>query len=364
MMGTSSGKPEVVVAMSGGVDSSVAAALLAQQGYHVTGVTMKIWDGPPSNGARHHGCYGPGEEADIEDAREVARRLGISFYIVDLSSEYRSGIMEYVRREYLSGRTPNPCSFCNPRIKFGALVDKVAEQGLRFDYFATGHYARVEYSSGEDRFFLKKARDTAKDQSYFLALLSREQLAHTLFPLGEYFKTEVRKLALDFGLNVAAKLDSQDFVPGGYESVLGLSTPGPVLDRHGDEIGRHKGIAYYTVGQRRGLGIASERPLYVTRLDPTRNAVIVGERDEIYSDNFIVSNLNWLAIDSLQGPLNFKARIRSRHNEAEALVTPLENDKAYVKFKEPQMAVTPGQTAVFYDGDVVVGGGTIEVTEA
>jgi tRNA-uridine 2-sulfurtransferase len=359
-MGTLLGKPEVVVAMSGGVDSSVAAALLAQQGYHVTGVTMKIWDGPPSSGARHHGCYGPGEESDIEDAREVTRRFGIPFHVVDLSSEYRSEIMEYVRREYLNGRTPNPCSYCNPRIKFGALVEKIAGQGVRFDYFATGHYARVEYSPGENRFFLKKARDTAKDQSYFLALLSREQLAHTLFPLGKYFKTEVRKLALDFSLDVAAKLDSQDFVPGGYESVLGLSIPGPVLDSHGEEIGRHRGIAYYTVGQRRGLGIASDRPLYVTRLDPTKNVVIVGDRDEVYADNFIASNLNWLAIDSLHGSLDIKVRIRSRHEEAEALVTPLENGKVYVKFKEPQFAVTPGQTAVFYNGDIVVGGGTIE----
>jgi tRNA-specific 2-thiouridylase len=363
-MGTSSYKPEVIIAMSGGVDSSVTAALLDQRGYHVTGVTMKIWDGPPSSGARHHGCYGPGEESDIEDAREVARRLGISFHVVDLSSEYRSEIMEYVRREYLSGRTPNPCSYCNPRIKFGALVEKIARQGVRFDYFATGHYARVEYDSSRDRYILKKARDIAKDQSYFLALLSREQLAHTLFPLGEYSKTEVRKLALDFGLDVATKLDSQDFVPGGYESVLGLSTPGPVLDCHGDEIGRHKGIAYYTVGQRRGLGIASERPLYVTRLDPTKNAVVVGERDEIYAGSFIASNLNWLAIDSLQGPLDIKVRIRSRHEEAEAMVTPLENGQVYVKFKEPQLAITPGQTAVFYDGEIVVGGGTIEGTEA
>jgi tRNA-uridine 2-sulfurtransferase len=355
-----SSKPQVLVAMSGGVDSSVAAALLVSQGYRVTGVTMKIWDGLPASTPKHHGCYGPGEETDIEDAREVTRRLGIPFYVIDLSSEYHAEIMDYVRREYLNGRTPNPCSFCNPRIKFGALVAKIAGKGIHFDYFATGHYARVEHDLSKKRYVLKKARDSGKDQSYFLTLLPRDQLAHTLFPLGGYLKTEVRKFALDFGLDVASKSDSQDFVPGGYESVMGLSIPGPVLDRHGDEIGRHQGIAYYTVGQRRGLGISSEKPLYVTRLDPVKNAVIVGDLNEVYAGGFIVSNLNWLAIDSLSGSLEVKAKIRSRHEAAKAIVTPVDNDQAYVKFDEPQLAITPGQTAVFYDGDVVVGGGTIE----
>jgi tRNA-specific 2-thiouridylase len=353
----------VVVAMSGGVDSSVAAALLKQQGYDVIGVTMKTWETTIPTPAARHGCYGPGAEDDIEDARKVALRLGILFHVIDLSLEYKSEVLDYFREEYLSGRTPNPCTRCNPRLKFGALVRKVKESGIEFNYFATGHYARLEYSEQENHILLKKAQDLKKDQSYFLALLSREQLKHALFPLGEYTKPQVRKLASEFGLGVSDKADSQDFVSGDYISLLGPLMPGPILDRFGHELGRHMGIGHHTIGQRKGLGISSAKPLYVTNLDPIRNAVIVGDKEEIFHHSLLASQLNWLAIDRLDRPIKTKARIRYRHQEADAGITPVDEARVYVKFAEPQMAITPGQTIVFYDGDIVVGGGIIEKSE-
>jgi len=353
----------VVVAMSGGVDSSMAAALLKQRGCDVTGVTMRIWGGAPSAEGPRHGCYGPGEQADIDDAKQVAHTLKIPFHVLDLSKEYESEVLNYFRSEYALGRTPNPCSRCNPLIKFGALAKKVEESGIGFDYFATGLYARVEYDEKKKRKVLKKAKDLSKDQSYFLALLSREQIDRCLFPLGEHTKQEVRRLAAELGLPIAVKPDSQDFASGGYSFLLGSSNPGPILDGQGRHLGEHRGIAYHTIGQRKGLGISGSKPMYVTEIDPARNAVIVGERGEVYKHRLIASNVNWIAIDGLERPAEFKARIRYRHQEADALVTPLVGNKARVEFAEPQMAITPGQTVVFYDGDVVVGGGTIEKAE-
>lgn len=354
-------KKRVVVAMSGGVDSAVAAALLCQQGYYVTGVTMKIWDGCKYPDVRRHGCYGPGEEANIEDARAVANTLKIPHIVIDLTTEFNNEILDYVKNEYSQGRTPNPCTRCNPRLKFGALARKVLSQGLPYDYFATGHYARIEYEPEKKRFLLKKARDRKKDQSYFLALLSQEQLAGTLFPLGQLLKSEVRDLALNFGLNVSRKADSQDFFTGDYNSFFGLSNPGPIINQNGVELGRHKGISFHTVGQRKGLGITSEKPMYVIKIDPGKNVVIVGERNQLFEDQFIASSLNWVGIDGIHNPLKVAAVIRSRHEEAGALVTPVEADRVHVKFNEPQMAVTPGQTVVFYDDDILLGGGVIEM---
>jgi tRNA-uridine 2-sulfurtransferase len=353
-------KMEVLVAMSGGVDSSVAAALLCRQGHRVTGVTMTVWDGPMSESDGRQGCYGPGVSTDIEDARRVAVQLGIPFRVFDLSSEYREEILNYLRAEYRDGRTPNPCSRCNPRIKFGALVQKAAASGIQFDYFATGHYARIDFDSTRNRFLLKKALDPARDQSYFLAFLSPKQISRTLLPVGEYAKSQVRAIASELGLCVSSKKDSQDFVAGGYTSLLDHQIPGPILNDQGLEIGRHRGIGYYTIGQRKGLGIASGQPLYVKEIDPLRNAVIVGERDGVYEDNLIASHLNWVGIDRIDGPLNLSAKIRYRYEEAEALLTPLSADAVSVQFRKPQLAVTPGQTVVFYDRDVVVGAGVIE----
>ncbi|MFC1939618.1 tRNA 2-thiouridine(34) synthase MnmA [Chloroflexota bacterium] len=354
---------KVVVAMSGGVDSSVAAALLKEKGYQVYGVTMRIWDGKAFPGERtHHGCYGPGEEEDIEDARKVARILGIPFSVLDLRQEYKVEVLDYFCHEYLSGRTPNPCLICNHRVKFDALLKKAQDSGIEFDYFATGHYARVEYNKSKQRYLLKKARDQNKDQSYFISLLSQEQLGSSLFPIGNYIKEEVRKIASDLGLGTGNKQDSQDFIAGGYSELVKTAQPGPILNNQGEVLGEHKGIPFYTIGQRQGLGISNREPLYVTDIDPEKNAITVGSKEEIYQDEFTASRLNWIAIEKLEKPTKVKAKIRYAHEEAEALVTPLSEDRVYAKFEEPQMAITPGQAAVFYRDDVVLGGGTIERT--
>ncbi len=352
---------KVMVAMSGGVDSSVAAALLKEQGYQVSGVTMKIWNGdaPSAKGARH-GCYGPGEEEDIEDAREVARTLGIPFHVLDLRQEYQAEVLDYFRHEYRSGRTPSPCPECNHKVKFDALLRKTRERGIEFDRFATGHYARVEYDKSRNRYLLKKARDVSKDQCYFLSLLSQEQLSHSLFPLGEHNKEKVREMASHFGLSVHDKAESQDFIAGGYFSLVEATPPGPIIDHGGNILGEHQGISSYTIGQRRGLGISAKEPLYVIGIDQENNAIIAGSKEELYQDELVASSVNWIAIDELRQPLEVKARIRCHHREAEAVVSPLSKDEVQVKFKQPQMAIAPGQTVVFYLEDVVVGGGTIE----
>lgn len=354
--------PKVAVAMSGGVDSSVAAALLKEKGYEVIGVTMKVWDGEtlPANGTRH-ACYGPGEEEDLEDARKVAQVLGIPLNIFDLRQEYKIEVLDYFCHEYLSGRTPNPCIRCNRRVKFDALLEKARDTGIEFDYFATGHYARVEHDESGSRYLLKKAKDMAKDQSYFLFALSQEQLSSALFPLGNHTKEEVRKMARDLGLGIDDKPESQDFFAGDYSSLLGkVARPGPILNKEGEILGEHRGIPFYTIGQRKGLGISSKEPLYVTAIDQGKNVIVVGPKEEVYGDELVAMELNWIAIQELSRPVDLKAKIRYLHKEAEAMVIPLDEDKVHVKFKEPQMAITPGQAVVFYDDDTVIGGGTIE----
>jgi tRNA-specific 2-thiouridylase len=355
---------KVVVAMSGGVDSSVAAAILKERGYEVIGITMKVWDGEalPGDDTRHS-CYGPGEEEDIEDARKVAQVLGIPFYTFDLRQEYKAQVLDYFCHEYLLGRTPNPCIRCNRRIKFGALLKKARDSGLEFDYFASGHYARVEYDEGKRRYLLKKAKDMAKDQSYFLFSLSQEHLGRSLFPLASYTKGEVRKLSRALGLGIEDKPESQNFIAGGYSTLMeAVAKPGPILNKEGKILGEHRGIPFYTIGQRKGLGISYREPLYVTGIDQGRNAIIAGTKEEVYKDGLLASELNWIAIEELKRSIEVKARIRYLHKEAEAMVIPLEDDKVRVKFNEPQMAITPGQAVVFYDDDTVVGGGTIERT--
>ena len=354
--------PKVAVAMSGGVDSSVAAALLKEKGYEVIGVTMKVWDGEtlPANGTRH-ACYGPGEEEDLEDARKVAQVLGIPLNIFDLRQEYKIEVLDYFCHEYLSGRTPNPCIRCNRRVKFDALLEKARDTGIEFDYFATGHYARVEHDESRSRYLLKKAKDMAKDQSYFLFALSQEQLSNSLFPLGNHTKEEVRKMARDLELGIDDKPESQDFFAGDYSSLLGkVARPGPILNKEGEILGEHRGIPFYTIGQRKGLGISSKEPLYVTAIDQGKNVIVVGPKEEVYGDELVAMELNWIAIQELSRPVDLKAKIRYLHKEAEAMVIPLDEDKVHVKFKEPQMAITPGQAVVFYDDDTVIGGGTIE----
>jgi tRNA-specific 2-thiouridylase len=345
---------KVVIAMSGGVDSSVAAALLKEEGHEVIGMTMQLM---PRN---ENACGGLDA---IEDAKKVAYQLGIPHYVIDFRDIFARTIIDDFCQEYSLGRTPNPCVRCNEYIKFGALREKAAAIGA--DFIATGHYARIERDGNQ--MYLKKGADTKKDQSYFLCRLTREQLSHTVFPIGYLTKTQVRQIAREKGLPTASRPESQEicFIPdndyAGFikNHIPQSSQPGPILDGLGNVLGEHRGITAYTIGQRHGLGIATAEPLYVTAIAPDRNAVVVGTKAQTYGTEMVAGNLNWLATDRLEHPINIKAKVRYRHPEAEATVTPLDNDNVYVKFTAPQMAITPGQTIAFYDGNTVIGGGTI-----
>ena len=354
----------VVIAMSGGVDSSVAAALLKKQGYQAIGVTMQIW--PKDRlGDKFGGCCGIGA---VEDARRVAYKLGIPHYVMNFRNIFEQKVISDFCREYSRGRTPNPCVRCNQHIKFDALLKRA--EGLDADFIATGHYARIEVDEATGRYNLRKGVDRRKDQSYFLYTLNQEQLSHVLMPVGGFTKDRVREIASEMGLPVATKSESQEicFIPDDdypqflKDYVPQAAMPGPIMDEQENILGTHHGILSYTVGQRKRLGIAATEPLYVTAIEPERNAVIVGNKQEAHGDELIASEMNWITITELKQTIIAKARIRYRHAEAEAQVIPTGKSKVYVKFKEPQSAITPGQAIVFYDGETVIGGGTIDQT--
>jgi len=308
-----------------------------------------------------HACFGPGEKEDLEVSRAVCSKLGIPFYVIDLREAYKHYVIDTFRNEYLAGRTPNPCIVCNKKLKFGFLLKRAKEMGVDFDYFATGHYARVQKKGS--RFLLKKAADLTKDQTYFLYRLTSDQLSRTLFPLGEFTKQQVRKMAHSLELPTADRSESQDFIAGGDYSPLFKkeeTREGNIVDGNGNILGKHRGIIHYTVGQRRGLGIASDRPLYVVEIDSKNNSIVVGNKNKIFSPGLIMGNLNLIATEKLDRPYKIKAKIRLKHKEAEATVFPHENDKAIVVFDEPQVSVAPGQSAVLYSDDTVFGGGVIE----
>jgi len=349
---------KVGVGLSGGVDSSVAAAILKQQGHEVIGIHMEIWGGKSEVSNGRHACYGPGEAQETEQAVRVAEKLQIPFHTFDLSQEYENIVLSYFRAEYLAGRTPNPCLICNPRIKFGALVDKAA--GLKFDYFATGHYARIHYDKARKRHLLMKASDSKKDQSYGLVFLSQDQLARTMLPLGGMSKMDVRKIAKDMGLETHDIPDSQDFYSGNYSDLVStVPMPGEILDTAGNVLGKHEGAWHFTIGQRRHLGI-STRHLFVKEIDAARNAVIVGKREEIFCSELIAGNLNLIAIDEIRNSMSVGIKFRHSPKEVPGTISTVNGGKVHVKFQEPQWALPPGQVVAFYDGETVIGGGTIE----
>ena len=343
--------------MSGGVDSSVAAALLVKQGYRVTGVTMKTWDGEgePFRG----GCFGQGQQEGVETARRVAAKLGIHHHVIDLAGEFKNLVLDYFRREYMSGNTPNPCVTCNKLVKFGALWEKALAGGIEADFFASGHYARVE-KGDRGRYLLKKGRDDKKDQSYFLYALTQSQLARTLFPLGGHLKQEVRKLCVEMELGVEARKESQDFAGGDYAALFdGKAVPGQVVDKQGNVLGMHKGIVYYTRGQHRGLSIASKDPLYVIDIRAGTNLVVVGRLEDLYTEKQIVSEVNWISMESLKERVKITTRIRSSHHGYAATISPLTDNKVRVEYSDRQIGAARGQAIVFYEGDVVLGGGIV-----
>ena len=355
-------KKKVVVAMSGGVDSSLTAALLVDKGYDVIGVTMRLSEESRDFEDNDRGCC---SLSSVDDARRVAEIIGIPHYVMNFKDMFKEKVIDYFLRDYAKGWTPNPCIACNRYVKFEGLLQKSLELGAT--YVATGHYARI----GQDetgRYLLRKGIDVKKDQSYALYHLNQSSLSHFLMPLGDYTKVETRKLAEQYSLPVAHKPDSQEicFVPhDDYKAYLKAHNPaclhpGDIVDQEGHVLGHHEGVPLYTIGQRKGLGIAAEHPLYVTELDMAHNRVAVGGADDVFFDNLIAGDLNWIAIDTITEPLKVTAKVRYGKREGRATVYPLENGRVRVEFDEPQRAVTPGQSVVFYDGDIVVGGGIIE----
>ena len=351
---------KALIAMSGGVDSSVAAYLMTKKGYECTGCTMKLYDTDETLKSDHTCC----SLSDVEDARAVAIKLSMPYYVFNFKDGFKEKVIDKFIKAYEDGKTPNPCIDCNRYMKFGGLFERAKELGL--DVIVTGHYARIE-KEGEF-FVLKKAIDETKDQSYVLYSLTQEQLAHTLFPLGEMEKSETRHIAEENGFVNADKPDSQDicFVPDGdYAKVIEEQTgkkyeEGDFKNLDGKVLGRHKGIINYTLGQRKGLGISAEKPLYVTKIDVEKNEVILGSNEDLFSDTAYVSDLNWCKGKAPGEKFKCKAKVRYRQKEQPATVYVLEDDLIKIVFDEPQRAITCGQAAVLYDGDIVLGGGTIE----
>ena len=355
----------VLVGMSGGVDSSVAAALLCEAGYDVIGVTLNVWperDAMQALVEREDACCSLGA---VEDARRVAAQLGIPYYVLNFKDVFRHHVMANFAAEYARGRTPNPCVRCNQFVKFDALLARAV--AVEADYVATGHYARVDEDPATGRWRLLRAVDRQKDQSYVLYVMSQERLSRTLFPLGELTKAEVRAHATRLGLATAAKPESQEicFVPSGdYRDYLAQAAPetrrsGPIVDLDGRVLGQHDGIAYYTIGQRKGLGLATGQPLYVVDVLAAENRLVVGPREALLAPGCLVEEVNYVALPSVGDPVTAQARIRSHAAEATVMLRPAADGRLTAHFAEPQQAVTPGQTIVFYDRDVVLAGGTI-----
>ena len=351
----------VVVAMSGGVDSSVAAALLVEQGYEVIGMMMRLWSEPAAGAnAPANRCCTPDQMAD---ARHIANLLGIPFYVVDVQTYFYKQIVQFFIDEHEKGHTPNPCLQCNRKVRFTYLLEQA--MALNADYLATGHYIRVQHNGRE--YQVLKGVDDHKDQSYVLHMLTQEKLAHVLFPVGNYTKQQVRALAQKYNLPVASKDESQDLCflgDGDYRRFLQeyshkAAPPGPILDQHGNELGQHNGLPFYTIGQRKGLGISTPEPVFVLQKDVARNALVVGSRAALGQQQLTAAQVNWLNGSPPTKPLRAQIKIRYKAQPAWGVVVDEGNGRCQVQFDEPVFGITPGQGAVFYDGDICLGGGII-----
>ena len=351
----------VVIAMSGGVDSSAAAGLLAERGYDVVGVMMRLWTEDDGCGGRHNRCCTPDQMAD---ARRVADRLGIPFYVVDMREAFKARVVDPFIDGYAAGLTPNPCLNCNRHIRFGSLLNQA--MALDADYLATGHYARVQQAD-DGSYQLLKGIDPAKDQSYVLSVMTQAQLARVMFPVGAFTKAEIRQMAEALGIHTARKAESQDLcflADGDYRGFLerhapGAAVPGPIVNRQGERLGTHTGLPHYTVGQRKGLGISAPTPLYVIEADAATNTLVVGGREELGHSALIAQHVNWIAGAPPPEPIRAMVKVRYRAHEAVATVTPTGDTTARVDFDAPVRDITPGQGAVFYEGEVCLGGGII-----
>ncbi|MDR3275302.1 MAG: tRNA 2-thiouridine(34) synthase MnmA [Endomicrobium sp.] len=353
----------ILIGLSGGVDSAVATYLLKKQGYKVTGAIMSIWDEslkvPKTKSA--NACFGP-EDEDIKAAQKTAEFLKIPTHIIDCSEEYKKIVLENFKNEYKEGRTPNPCVRCNAYIKFSVLPAAAKMKGVSFDKFATGHYANIRFDSSINMYQLCKAVDQNKDQTYFLYKLAQKTLSETFFPLGSYTKEQVRNVAKKINLPVAEKPDSQDFYCGDYNDILQFSAnSGNIVDKNGKILGKHNGVWNYTIGKRKGLGLpgGTKQPLYVINISAKQNTVTVGKKEDLYSSSLTAEKVYWTSIPAAKEPFEATAKIRQQHKPAKAVIIPQEASKVKVEFYEPQMAVTSGQSVVFYKDDIVLGGGVL-----
>jgi len=343
----------------------MAAKLLLDQGYEVAGLTMSIWDGSiPITGSVKSGCFGPGEKDDLASAQAIAAKLGIPHHIIDLSKQYKDDILGYFCSTYLAGKTPNPCVFCNQRMKFGLLPLKAREAGIEFDHYATGHYVRTRFNPNSGKWELLRAADLSKDQSYFLVFLAQERLSSALFPLGAMHKQETKALAISLGFpELALKKESQDFLETDDHSVLfdtGSFRSGDIVDPAGKVIGKHHGLIHYTIGQRKNLGISGQsEPYYVTGIDQIKNRLFVGPKPLLYSDILKATSASWIAGEPPDTSFSAQCKIRLQHDPAPCEVKITDAGSFSVRFREPQLSITPGQIAVVYDGDIVLGGGII-----
>ncbi|MBD5639992.1 tRNA 2-thiouridine(34) synthase MnmA [Clostridium botulinum] len=354
-------KKKVLVGMSGGVDSSVAAYLLKEQGYEVIGVTMQIWQDDEEFTEKEGGCC---SLSAVADARRVANKIGIPFYVMNFKDAFKRNVIDYFVDEYMEGRTPNPCIACNKFIKFSSFLDKAMAMGI--DYVATGHYAIIEKQ--KDRYIIRKSEDDKKDQTYALYNLTQFQLERTLMPCGQYKKSQIREIAKDIGLRVHNKKDSEEicFIPdndhGRYikNRFPNKVREGNFVDKQGNVLGKHKGIVYYTIGQRKGLGIAFGKPMYVVDINPFKNEVVLGSIEDLLNTELVAKDINYIPFDTLKEPMEVEAKIRYSQIPSKAIITPIEDGRVRVNFHEKQRAITKGQSVVFYKDDLLIGGGIIE----